>query len=292
MQDKSHAASFDCAEASSKLDKLICNDKSLSSLDMEMAQLYHQARTNMNDKEKKELLASQRNFLRNRKSVCSIESGQEPRIILCLKGQYALRIRELRTEEPSENNLVKEEKRNSKPKKPESKDSFATTRPYFGIWSFDGECSNPTAQVIFNDKYRALLFPYVGGNSKTGKYRANGSEVLRIISVDKHKNDYILKSEGREGQIYEVNIRILDKERIADVKKKGDDHREYLNNLEFLKGDSYLDNYIEFDESEYGTVLYLCSKNADSIKNKIKLAKERQRISESYFKQKMTPSTP
>lgn len=86
--------SFDCAKASTKAEKIICNDESgeLKNLDRYMAEVYTQLRKELKiskfpDKEQrlKDLLDSQRAFIKNLDKVNSITGAYEKRITQLLK---------------------------------------------------------------------------------------------------------------------------------------------------------------------------------------------------------------
>ncbi|MBZ7936628.1 DUF1311 domain-containing protein [Campylobacter sp. B0100352/1] len=86
--------SFDCAKAKSNVEKMICNDKSgnLQNLDRYMGEVYTQLRRELKvskfpDKEQrlKDLLNSQRAFIKNLNKVYSLEDAYEERITDLLK---------------------------------------------------------------------------------------------------------------------------------------------------------------------------------------------------------------
>ncbi|WP_369607735.1 lysozyme inhibitor LprI family protein [Helicobacter trogontum] len=86
--------SFDCVKASTKAEKIICSDKSgeLKNLDRYMAEVYTQLRKELKiskfpDKEQrlKDLLDSQRAFIKNLDKVNSITGAYEKRITQLLK---------------------------------------------------------------------------------------------------------------------------------------------------------------------------------------------------------------
>ncbi|WP_156184291.1 lysozyme inhibitor LprI family protein [Cellvibrio sp. pealriver] len=79
------AASFDCAKASSKTEKLICADAELSSLDEKLAQTYKLARENSTDKET--LKRQQIEWIKGNIKNCTE--------VACLKSHYKRRISEL-----------------------------------------------------------------------------------------------------------------------------------------------------------------------------------------------------
>jgi len=65
----SAAASFDCAKASTKQEKLICGDQQLSMADEELAHVYRRIQDLSSDKE--ELKKQQRSWIKNSRDVCS-----------------------------------------------------------------------------------------------------------------------------------------------------------------------------------------------------------------------------
>ena len=83
----SHSAGFDCGKASTKVEKLICQDTELSELDSRMSDVYEQALTRTN--EASQLKEQQRRWLRDVRNQCSDLS--------CLKSTYTQRIEQLTT---------------------------------------------------------------------------------------------------------------------------------------------------------------------------------------------------
>ncbi|OOX97237.1 hypothetical protein BOP98_09330, partial [Campylobacter coli] len=71
--------SFDCAKASTKVEKMICNDKSgeLQKLDRYMAKTYKELRQNLNKNEQNKLLTSQRLWLQTLNQCKSKECVKE-----------------------------------------------------------------------------------------------------------------------------------------------------------------------------------------------------------------------
>jgi uncharacterized protein YecT (DUF1311 family) len=96
------AANFNCSQAKSTLEVLICGDTALSSLDGQMGEAYYAVRSmvSKDDSEAAGLLGEQREFLKNRTEICPIpvnlvQSKEASRIVTCLKGFYTLRVDEL-----------------------------------------------------------------------------------------------------------------------------------------------------------------------------------------------------
>jgi uncharacterized protein len=85
LMTSAHAASFDCAKATSKVEKLICKDPVLSSLDEELGRMYQQALSNSDNSTQQ--IARQKQWLRDARNKCGD--------VTCLKLLYPNRIYEL-----------------------------------------------------------------------------------------------------------------------------------------------------------------------------------------------------
>jgi len=98
-----HAASFDCAKAGVKIEKMICQDAELSRLDGELAKAYAEALTAWDGKIAAYVRASQRAWVRGDR-VLEMPGGDRGGIychddktaIPCLRGLYRARITLLR----------------------------------------------------------------------------------------------------------------------------------------------------------------------------------------------------
>ena len=77
--------SFDCAKASTPVEKMICGNKEVAGLDKKLAQVYKQTLASSSNSE--ELLASQKKWLTGQRNKCSDA--------LCLKKAYEARIKDL-----------------------------------------------------------------------------------------------------------------------------------------------------------------------------------------------------
>jgi uncharacterized protein len=80
-----NAASFDCAKASTKVEKLICSDSELSKLDEDLSKAYQQSLERSDVK--KGATVSQRQWLKNERNICQNAE--------CIKTAYERRIKEL-----------------------------------------------------------------------------------------------------------------------------------------------------------------------------------------------------
>lgn len=85
-----YTTSFNCEDASSRLDKFICSNEELGKLDKYMSQYYFKVRQKLDRKNALELVTTQRKWLNNREKQCkSLE-------VACLRKYYKQRIFELR----------------------------------------------------------------------------------------------------------------------------------------------------------------------------------------------------
>ena len=99
----SSAASFDCMQAQSALEILICSNPELASLDRQVGEVYTHARESAseNNKLKTTILDDQRQFLKSRLEVCKIpyqptlSEDETAKVTECLKSLYAERLRDL-----------------------------------------------------------------------------------------------------------------------------------------------------------------------------------------------------
>lgn len=91
----SHAfgASFDCAKASSSVEKTICADPSLNALDEELAQQYQETLGNLTADEAAKARADQRNWLTER-NACGPQATTEHN---CLRDSMTRRMKALQT---------------------------------------------------------------------------------------------------------------------------------------------------------------------------------------------------
>ena len=85
------AASFDCEAASTAIEHTICQQDALGALDSQLADRYKQARDGADSSRADELLAEQRQWLKQR-NACSKMTSQLPE---CLRDCMAYRIKVL-----------------------------------------------------------------------------------------------------------------------------------------------------------------------------------------------------
>lgn len=91
---KANAASFDCAKAKSQIEKAICADAHLGSLDEKLGVVYLGLRSNLTDVAKNKLRAHQSLWIKGLSSVCPSESKNKDatKFISCLSNSYKSRV--------------------------------------------------------------------------------------------------------------------------------------------------------------------------------------------------------
>lgn len=81
------AASFDCAKAASKIEKLVCGTPVVSMLDDDLRHVYLEVMNKANDEQKQSLMTEQKHWLKYTRNLCTDKS--------CLKQAYLSRFEEL-----------------------------------------------------------------------------------------------------------------------------------------------------------------------------------------------------
>ncbi len=84
---ETRAASFDCAKATTKIEKMICDNPVISKLDDELNAVYKTVLDKANEKEKQDIITQQRHWLKHTRNVCETE--------VCFKHAYWSRQSEL-----------------------------------------------------------------------------------------------------------------------------------------------------------------------------------------------------
>ena len=85
VDDSPFSPSFDCNRASNGVERLICSDRELSKLDVELNQIYSEARVTAPDKEK--LKSDQIAWIESSRNACSDK--------ICMVNAYKQRITEI-----------------------------------------------------------------------------------------------------------------------------------------------------------------------------------------------------
>lgn len=83
--------SFDCAKASSEVEKLICGDPELAQLDRSLSDLYHRVLEDTPAGEQKRLKTEQRGWVKGRDDCWKAEDLRD-----CVAREYRARIDELK----------------------------------------------------------------------------------------------------------------------------------------------------------------------------------------------------
>ena len=96
-----YKASFDCNEADSALQDVICKDDPLAGIDRDMFDIYRADLRAVDLVGRMQLIANQRRWLVSRAAQCKVPSARlgaarpDPAQIACLRGVYTQRIAEL-----------------------------------------------------------------------------------------------------------------------------------------------------------------------------------------------------
>ncbi len=85
-EQKSEGPSFDCLRAKLMVEKLICSDKELSKLDIDLSTIYNNLKNQAENKNK--IKSDQLNWLKNKRNICSDSE--------CIKTAYKERFNELK----------------------------------------------------------------------------------------------------------------------------------------------------------------------------------------------------
>jgi uncharacterized protein YecT (DUF1311 family) len=89
------APSFDCSKASGRVEKLICSDPELASLDVELAHLYKALSSQATGQKLKAFRTYQRGWIKGRNDCWkAVAVG----VLTCVEASYRTRIRELRSQ--------------------------------------------------------------------------------------------------------------------------------------------------------------------------------------------------
>jgi uncharacterized protein YecT (DUF1311 family) len=94
-------AGFNCAEAETPLEHLVCTDEGLAAQDSELNALYQYAIANLDADAQTTLRGTQRQWLKALHSICqlpakgTVPSGSRSDAVACVSAQYTQRIREL-----------------------------------------------------------------------------------------------------------------------------------------------------------------------------------------------------
>jgi uncharacterized protein len=90
--DLTLAASFDCAKAATKSEKLICADPQVSAADEQLAEVYRRVLEQLSDFDKDGLKKEQRNWIKTQRDACPDAA--------CMLKAYQARIAALEALEP------------------------------------------------------------------------------------------------------------------------------------------------------------------------------------------------
>ncbi len=132
------AASFDCAKATTKVEKMICENPTISKLNDDLGKIYQDVMSKANTEDKQRLLSEQKHWLKYTRNVCVQET--------CFKHAYWSRQAELDTFFAPHSLFYKHES-----EKAEAIKQILTTQPF---QESDSQSRSPGRQVcrqIFED---------------------------------------------------------------------------------------------------------------------------------------------
>jgi len=96
-----HAASFDCKKAQSKMEKAICDNAKISKLDEELAENYQSAKGKLSAEAQKVFVAGQRSWVKFLSTSCFTDSQAKPAskedAAQCLETEYKARVAGLKS---------------------------------------------------------------------------------------------------------------------------------------------------------------------------------------------------
>lgn len=127
-----HAASFDCARARTKVEKIICGDAVISELDSRLRAIYQDVLGKADDEPKRQLIVDQKHWLNFTRNAC--------KKITCLKHAYWSRQAALETFFEPKSPLYQHES-----EKGEAIEKVLTTAPLYPL------SPNPFCRQIFDD---------------------------------------------------------------------------------------------------------------------------------------------
>jgi len=211
------AASFDCARATTNVEKMICSDEKLSNLDEEMAFVYKEALANHEDETG--IKSSQINWLTKHRNTCAT--------IDCVRKAHAWKIRILKDKVVEKNNLKIIDNLNPTlcdylyklvTKDNKAKELARSPEPLLGLKGV----SLPEWTIISREEYLTITNPSLpsasGVNSSFHKPNANSSDRAYYktkINYDSQGDyEYLLKMEPNDPEkFYEGSFYVLNDEK-------------------------------------------------------------------------------
>ena len=248
------AASFDCAKASSKIEKVICDDSKISTLDDNLAVVYKKAIATTNDKES--LKSEQKKWLKARNECISSD---------CLKESYTNRIEELNLNtqvSSSETNLGK---------------SSENIKTYAGV-KFGDKIENYKGSIY------GSYFIDIRGRGIGYSYADFSGNIISSKNNDKIDTISISKSFKTEEELNKLKESFTTKYKFIEETEKTQYHYLYKDNYKvttYLYDDDGVqiklieNDYTKFEDPRiFVTLEYLSKKRVSEIK----LEKEQEKI--------------
>jgi hypothetical protein len=149
------AASFDCAKAGSKVEKLICANPQLSELDSLLQDTYSKARTDLSPIQDQAIVSAQKTWLKRSRNICADQT--------CLTAAYNTRINEL---DPVADSVVTCEEMQKYPERIFFASGLDLGSGHGSPIDFDYHCSDSLASLPFmkklldiTEKVRNIRYP-------------------------------------------------------------------------------------------------------------------------------------
>jgi uncharacterized protein len=248
------AASFDCAKASSKVEKVICDDSEISTLDDNLAEVYKKALAITNDKES--LKSEQKKWLKERNGCSSSD---------CLKEFYASRIQKLNISTQVSSSGTNVEK------------SLENTRTYAGV-KFGDKIENYKGSIY------GSYFIDMRGRGIGYSYADFSGDIISSKNNDKIDTIRISKSFKTTEELNKLKESFIAKYKFIEEMEKVEYHYLYKDNYKkttYLYDDDGVqiklieNDYTKFeDPCIFVTIEYLSKKRVSEIK----LEKEQEKI--------------
>lgn len=167
-----YGASFDCSKASTKVEKEICSNERVSSLDEKLARVYKTTKKIFIKEDKTSLVQEQRRWIKER-NRCMNSS--------CLIEQYSQRVEELKLYEKNYNSkkqLKKYERKSS------NKEAFLNIKKL-----------GDSKYLVWGDAFYNIHSPY-GPNFGSVNFIAEMKDDTIIWKMDDYKLTIVLQSNG------------------------------------------------------------------------------------------------
>lgn len=189
-----YAASFDCAKASTKIEKIICGTPAISKLDDELGKVYQDDISKANEEQKQRLVAEQKHWLKYTRNVCT----KEP----CFKHAYWSRLAELETFFEPKSPLYKKE--SDKAEAEAIRQVLASAPLYYSAGT--DRASNEFCNQMFDDLKQMNGIRFVDPIVQTQSYEDPALDSWKQQCRRKEPLHFSYICDGRIAVLYEKDI--------------------------------------------------------------------------------------